>query len=104
MRQSSDLSLSHDDVDTVRPGLYELETLVGQSQPAVSLRLDVSPERHPILSAVAAITTSAQQTTDIVPCKPSIKLHILSSQEMTKLHQVNATKMLDTHCRCCNSP
>ena len=57
--QSSDLSLSHDDVDTVRPGLNELETLVSQGQPAVCLGLDVAPERHPVLPAVATITASA---------------------------------------------
>ena len=59
MEYGSDLGLSDDDVDTVRPGLYELETLVSQGQPAVSLGLDVSPERHPVLSAVATITASA---------------------------------------------
>ena len=68
------LGLCDDHIDTVRPRLYQLETLVGQGEPAVSLALNVSPQCDPVLSAVPAITTSAQQTPNVVPCKCQLQL------------------------------
>ena len=39
-----------DDVDAVRPGLDEIETLDGEVEPLVGVRLQVGPQGQPLLA------------------------------------------------------
>ena len=55
------LGLSHDHIDTVRPGLDQLEALVSEGEPAVSVGLNITAQGHPVLALVAP-----EQTSDIV--------------------------------------
>ena len=55
------LGLRHDHIDTVRPGLDQLEALVSEGEPAVSVGLNITAQGHPVLALVAP-----EQTSDIV--------------------------------------
>ena len=53
-----------DDVDTVRPGLDEIETLDGEVEPLVGVRLQVGPQGQPLLALAGR-----QQPANITSCK-----------------------------------
>ena len=46
----SHLGLGHDDVDAVRPGLDQVETLDSEVEPLVGVGLEVGPEGQPLLA------------------------------------------------------